>query len=94
MLLQVFTLNPEVKLHTSTFSTHTGSFYRLLYKHTQPHLNEGKTTQQPHTPLQMALPKILGSMTVGQTYLATSTVNTTQPEIRFPTEQREAAVAR
>lgn len=43
---------------------------------------------------KLALPHMLGNMSAGQVYLATSIISTTQPEVRFPTEQREAAVAR
>lgn len=43
---------------------------------------------------KFAFPQILNNISASQTYLATSVADTTQPEIRVPTEQREAAVAR
>lgn len=45
---------------------------------------------------ELCLPQILDNISADQlvAILATSTVNTTQAEIRFPTKQPEAAVAR
>lgn len=67
--------------------------YKLLYKHSQAHLHKGKVTMATHH-YKLALSHILGNMNAGQILLSTSIISTTLPEIRFPTEQREAAVAR